>query len=656
MGFQITEAYKVEAIDGNILLLGIPEIEEVYDEFEVSSTFSAIYEPQYIQFANDEEIMEELRKSNFVNSIYRKSQSKLIPVIKFTFELILEGVKVNYSLTFPEFMKGVTFVVKGELTIKYELRVDISLADRTMFLNTISRFSNKYSFVLTFSVGTPEKGITKDLTDRLKNKLAENDIDKDFAFSLIKVFIRTFIPLVNFEFRAEFVLVFSLKVELKITVEDVYTTEEGFRLTSDGLESFRNSDSYSQKTDFEICGTILLKVGVRITFKGVACLIFEAAFKYEIGLYFKITGVAKAKVLSDLYGTEDGHESGALLDLDSYCVALYAELGIYMEMSVTGTINLIILKLESKKVLLAVDIPLLSIGFTQYIELLPTQRALVFSSDGVCTLPVINVNVIDMLTNKTENKQVEKNSLIDVFDVISSSSNFYLDNSDKYNPLLRLKPEHSFNFSDKLTLPMKKEKGWRNFFPKLDLSELSVKITGKRGLIHYELGTLNANTVLDISFVPILIESLSAQYEAVVQDPEYAILHPDLNASELIYNKQTTSSEMEDFQIGRLVHVIPNYFPSNIKITSFIYQIEKGAEFIVGGVSGLILSESEGITHAYFRIKEEANAIGNYLTILDWSKEIKIKITSNQEEHNISSSNVRGILASPIPMLDFDFQ
>ena len=136
---------------------------------------------------------------------------------------------------------------------------------------------------------------------------------------------------------------------------------------------------------------------------------------------------------------------------------------------------------------------------------------------------------------------------------------------------------------------------------------------------------------------PVAIEKLTLSYEQITDDAGYA----EISGVDYDYEPR----DAEDFQIGRLVRVVPEITPSSASYKTLNYTVTKGAEYI----QDFETYEEGGITYAQFRVKNDAANIG---------KAVQISATSNgytgeYADYNVTGTSEKDLIITEIPADDF---
>jgi hypothetical protein len=654
-GFVTQAAYKVVSIDGSVMTVEKPSYDEIFDELEIKGTFDAVYSKEYIHLYDESEFLESLMEEKFIRGLRKVSESKDIPEVKLSVMFKDGKVITEYSVVFKKFFKGLDFTIKGKAEFRLSARADIDVLNGTFNVGGIISFTNEYKFILgyehkfTGDDGLPlREDFTKELAEILNEEIGANEMGLRF-FSL---YVPTPIVLLGFSFDVKLTLKVELKIELGITIRDEFKLEVGAKRDCDGMGSYFNKEAKRTVDEIEFRGTLEVKLGFEIKFAASAARVLETGVKFQIGIYGKIAGFAKAKTLMaltlDNYGSEPDHET--------FCYGAYFEAGIFSDISLFASVDLLIIKYEVKVTLLEVKLPLFSVGYTQRIEIIPNEGSIILDVQGKTALPSVTIRTIDMFTGKITEKTIEREDLEEFFNISTGSIDFLIDN-DNYVHIRNLSAQE---FKGTVSLKLRPLQSFAsNVKVSLGFDSGTLSVTGSRAVYHYELGALNVSTSITVSKQPVAPDSLSLEYQRITNDSEYAVLHKELSSKELQYNFRDDINGIKDFQIGRLVNVVPIFGPSNVSYRTLDYIVESGEQYIVGGASGITTYNVDGVTYAMFRIIDDVSAIGNINGSIDPLKEIKISAVTNGYKgeyagFNIHSSPSDGIFASAIPVLKYD--
>jgi hypothetical protein len=660
-GFETKNAYKVSGISGNELIVEKPTFDEVFNELEVKGTFNAVYSDQYFHLFSEGEIEAELMNSSVVRAIAASSSSSSNPVPNVSVQLKDGKVIITYSVKFPGIFKiakkDVDFEVKGVMEVRVGARADIDILNGTFNVGGIVSYTNKYQYILRMTwkpTGEDDAELFKQATKKLTDLLNEKAGNKELSLKVFETFIPSPIPVLGFSFEVKIKFKLEIKVELQVTFTDEFSLEVGVKKDKDGINPYFNKVSKKDVGEIELRGSIEARLGLEVKFSGSAAGILKAGISFEIGIYTKIAGFAKAKYMSDL--TFENFKPNS--DTDAFvCYGFYFETGVYSLLSLFAEVDLKVVTYEAKLTLLEVNLPIFSVGYTERIELVAATDSLVFDANGKASLPDIKVITRDMFTGKVTEKTVKKADLKDMFDIAVNSPYFAIDNDNN----VYLKNWSVQEFDGDILFQLH---AWQSFMPKINLNigmgSGTLSITGSRGIYHYELVALFAHIKIGVTKQPIAPAEITLDYERIVDDSEYATLHPNFTQGELDYNFREDIGGVKDFQIGRLVKVIPTFQPANTSYKTLVYVAEKGSQYIVGGTNGISTYVVGGVTYAVFRVIDNISAIGNADGVFDWNKEIKISATTNgytgnYELYNKKSTDSVGILASSIPVISYEF-
>lgn len=652
-GFVVQTAYKVTGINGDKVSIEKPDYDEVFDELDIKGTFDAVLSNEYFHFYGEEEIEEQLLNSDTVKAFAARSESGGIPKVKFSLSIKGQAVVFKYTVTFPNFFESCDFVMEGSSTITLGAKADISILHGTFDLGATLSYKNEVKYLLVKKESLGENGgginILKNATKKLQDMLNKNPKAKNFAVKIFETYIPTPIPVLGFSFEVNANFKLEAKIELGITFTDEFSLSVGVKKDCDGIKPYFNKTVRKDTTKIELCGSVEAKLGLSIKFSGSVCGLLKAGVEFEIGAYAKIAGFARAESIDKL--TETGESNTTFIG-----GGVYFEVGIYSNLNVFAEVDLKVTKFDVKVGILEVKVPVLSVGNTQSFEIIPVTSTLVFNDDGKVYLPNVTVKTCDMFTGATETKTVKTSELFDefIFQVDSKNANFKTDGQ------LYITNDNLEEFTFKCYLKLK---AWQKFLPKFEISlggnGAAISIKGSRGLIHYEVGALDAECTITVTKEPVAVERLLLSYKCVTDDKEYATLHPDLKGDELIYNVRDEIDGIGDYQIGRLVKIIPEFTPQDASYKQLVYTVDKGAQYILGGANGVQTFEEGGVTYALFRVVDNEEAVGNVNGTVDIEKEIKLsaKTTGYNGKYaswNKTDSTTSGIFASSVPTISFE--
>lgn len=666
-GFEILCALKVlhiEIMDTKCLLsVEKPQIEEVYDELEIKGDFAAIYSEEYIKVNSEEQIAKQIEQSPVIqalasmNTATNRADEK--PKISVEVKLLSDKVVVEYKIEIPKIFKDLDFVIKGEMDIRIGTRADISVLNGTFDVGAIFSYENKYSFSIKYNNHLLGKGdeddikLFKNQMEKLTNNLNEKMGKKEYNISAFSIFLPTPVPALGFSFDVDFVFDVELKAELGITFTDKFSIEVGAKRDTDGINPYFNKMAKTDATDIEFLGSVTAKLGLDVKFSGSVAGLLKAGVSFEIGVYGKIAGSAKVGTLNEFKVSDFQAEPSTN---SYYCYAAYFETGIYSSLSLFAEVDLKVYSSEAKFTFLDFELPIFSIGYTQQYDIDLSKDSIVLDSSGKASMPEITIKIKDMFTGEEIEEKISDEEMLKVFDISFKNNKCTIDNECKI-----ISKSSDAEFNDTIVLNLR---GLQKFFDVIFKSTNGVPKfeidTNNRGIIHYELGAIGVSAEINVSKQPVAVNSLELNFERIVNDKEYSQLHPDYTNQELKYNYRENIGEIKDFQIGRLIEVVPEIEPANASYKTLTYYVVKGSQYIVGGENGITTYNKNGVTYAKFRVLEDENAIGNIDGSINWEKEIVIKATTNgymgeYSNWNIESTNNNRVIASSIPVINYDF-
>ncbi|MCM1295832.1 MAG: hypothetical protein NC311_09850 [Muribaculaceae bacterium] len=648
MGFEVKTAYRVESVEDGKVKLGKPALEEVFDELDVLQSYDAELCEDYVKFAPHDEIEDQIADSEAVRRFARQSVSGESPKIKFDVKLNGNYVEFIFKVTFPKFLDDFDFVMQGSAKISFGVKANLSIIKGTYDLGAVISIKKEVKFSLLNEDKSGSKDIESKSAQRLQEMLNKNNKYSDLAVKLFNLYIPTPAPLLGFSFEVQAKFKLEAKVEIGITFADEITNSFGIKKTCDGVEPYNNKTVEKKTKEAELCGSVEAKLGFSIKFSGSLCGVIKAGVESEIGVYAKLAGFFKVQTVEKLsdptYDDENFVGSGA-----------YFEAGIYADLSAFAELKILWHTFKAKATIVEIRVPVISIGRTQMFNLKLNGDSVVLDESRRAAFPSIQVETTDMFTGKTEEKTVSGKDLTDKF-IITAGKN------------IKFESEECMIYADEDTPPefesivTARLHVFESFLPKFEftygLGGAALSIKGKRGLIHLELGAINVSCNVTVTKKPIAVQELKISYERVEDDPEYELFHPELEKSEAKYRPRDDIGSVVDYQVGRLVKVVPTFTPLNASYKQLKYTVEKGAEFIVGGAGGIKTYTDGGATCAIFRLVDDTSAIGNVDGIIDPAKMIKLSATTigyvgKYADMNVTDSTERGIVASAVPALSY---
>lgn len=650
MGFEVKSAYKVESIKDGKVYLSKPALEEVFDDLDILQSYEAQLDDDCVMLASDGEIEEQIAGSEVVQRLASKSESGGRPKIEFTVKLKGAYAEFVFKVTFPEFLDDFDFVMQGTAKISFGVKANISIFKRTYDLGAVISLKTEVKFALSKEDKTDKdkQEIESRAAKRLQEVLNKNKKSKELAVKLFNLYIPTPVPLLGFSFEVKAKFKLEAKVEIGLTVSDEITNSFGIKKTCDGVEPYNNKTVVKKTGKVEVCGSIEAKLGFSVKFSGSLCGVIKAGVESEIGAYAKLAGFFKVQAVEKL--SDPGNN-----DEDFIGSGGYFEAGIYADLSAFAELKVLWHTFKAKATIIEVRIPVLSIGRTQMITLKPEKDSVVLDERGRAPFPDINVKTTDMFTGKTEEKKISGKELTDKCSIIAGDSiKFDAKENEVYienNALQELE--------SKATVKMR---AFQSFLPKFEITAgldgVAISIKGKRGLIHLELGAMGVSCNVTVTKKPVPVQKLQLVYERVEADSEYGSLHPELEESEAEYRPREDIGGVVDYQVGRLVRVKPHFSPSNASYKQLKYEIESGAQYIVGGSDGIETYSDGGATYAIFRVVDDPIAIGNVNGTVDLAKMIKVTATTvgytgKYSDMNVSDSTAGGIFASSVPVVTY---
>ena len=650
-GFYIQKAYKIVEIldifsDKTTVKLTEPQAYEVFNELNVKGKFEAEFNENTVKFYPKEQIEEELANSNIVQEIMSQVDSELRAKLKppkISVELDIatpHEIKVGIALAFTVELSGenheFSFSIKLNKSIRVETIADIDIWQLRFHLG--AEVSVKDSFEIEYGYSKEINNGLSDLDDWAEKvgnlqKFLDNYMasDSDQNFKFFDLYIPTPIVVLGFKTEGQFAVRLKFEVTLTDTTELEQTFAFGIKKDSDGLSAYQNYDMlFSNEITLE--GSVELKIGAKFSIYASLAGVLNAGVDLEFGGYARLKGFISIKDTSNLS--------------NSTSFALFLEIGLYAELSLTANVDLILWKAETKITVVGIEFAIFSAGYTEMIWLEADSDSLVLSNNGLSTVPQVSIMSYDMfdggINGEPKQEIVPKEKLQEYFD-ITTGDHLYIENGN-----VGYIGDETAQWEEKVELQLK-----QNVFALTPPKNQDIFAVGepKRGVIHYELGRLWAKSKINVTKQPIAIKKIDLSFERVLQDSEYANLHPELGEDELQYNyREDIDPNNKDYQIGRLIKVVPTIYPSNASYKSLVYNVTKGENYIVGGKNGLKIYTQNGLTYAEFRVIYDNIAIEQKIEIVATSN----GYTGEYSSWNIDSTTTQRVVASSIPVINYE--
>ena len=654
---RVFVALSVEKMDNGKVQMQFREaaIKEIYDKINISTATPITADNTYVRYRNDpipedipddavqivleeeEDIASDLENSEYVQSVVEQLNARKGGDVKIETVFELKTVTVD-GLECAQIICDTNFVlplISKDKNIPVNFNVDLNITFTIGIPNAVINPLNKafgftvrtmtetkVKFALTYKQSLGSIG-------KLDNIISENgglDEFNEFISNLPPSFSqlpeatkdlqaklsKSYVPVAGGVFGVVVELRIAIKVEVKaeISLEITNTCNREFGVNKEqGLKFFNNviQDETIAKASLE--GELNIKAGPVIGLYASAAGILSAGIELGAGAYIKAAGIFSVQFSSDM------NESAAF--------AGYVELGLYLDVSGIVKVDLGLWTGSLKiNVLPEKEQPFLQWGLTKQVTLHPHSNSLIYDGQNNIKVPDIDVVVKDLLTHEQTVATIEAEDFNDKFEIIGPSNNILIDSLGN----VELKSGAAEEFVDEIKIRLK---NYEQYF-------------GEPPALHTFYVGINPEEYLVTSFKvtkdPIAIDSLTLEYEQVLDDPGYS----QVSGIDAPY----FSRHIDDFQIGRLVRVVPKFVPSTASYKTLNYHIDKGAEYI----QDFRTYDVNGVTYAEFRVKDNAEYIG---------KAVKISATSNgymgeYADYNISGTSEDDLIITEVPAMDFE--
>lgn len=656
-GFEVQRyfvATKINKEDGFVRIqFREANIDEIYNEIEIYTDSGISAENTYVRYEdepalknvpedavqiilkNDQSIAEDVENSDYVqNSIARLAARKSGDVkITSNFE-ISDIIKDGLNFVQVENSTEIKLPLISNDNISFEFKIIVGMTyrigvphfnlnpfnkafgvtirteteTRTTFeycckkdLGTIGKLGN----IISENGGLEDfKKFVKGINDSLG--IIEKPTEKDLQVKVFDVYVPVAGGVLGIAIEVRISIIVEIKAELGATLTSTNVREFGIQ-NEGGLRFFNNVLEDTTKLDVSLEGTILVKAGpaagVYISLGGIV----NAGIELSAGVYAKAVGVFSIQFRADMEVAP--------------AMAGYVEVGLYMDFSVVAEVDFgFWTGRMTVNLLPKMEVPFLQWGKTKMVTLQPKTESLMWDDEGI-EVPQIDVVVLDLLTHEKTITTINCTDFGENFEMVNNSENFSVNGSGE----ITLKEGHEEEFEEEVRIQLKDYEKYFGDTP--EYPTFYVGINPEEYLV----------TSFTITKQPIAIDELTLSYEQITDDPGYAAI----SGIDYAYEPRNT----EDFQIGRLVRVVPEITPLDASYKTLNYTVTKGAEYIQSFETYV----EGGITYAQFRVKNDTANIG---------KAVQISATSNgytgeYADYNITGTSEKDLIIAEIPADDF---
>lgn len=657
-GFKVPRVFVVVILEysenGVVLELREATIEEIYDELDISGSLPISEDNIYVRYQNepiqeyiptdavqiilqeDEQIADQIKNSEFVQDAIGRLSTKEDGSVKIKTVFTIGKTTINNMdyvtvdcethATVPLVSKNksykLNFEINVDISVKIGAEADLNITSSAFGFNVHVITETTYNFALTYKKSIEKIGkinIENGGLEDLKNYVRQvNDFGdylppsskKSLQFKLFDIYVPFAGSLLGLVTEIRVAIDISLQAELSFEIINSTEREIGLH-KAQGLEFYNNVIKDETSMGAAIEGRFGVKAGpvfgLYVSAAGISVGIEVGA-----GVYIEAAGVFSMQVNNNMQTEE--------------AFAAYIEMGLYVDISVVAEVQFIIwqarldlYRFPNK------EYPLLVLGNQKMITLQPQEEGVLLDNQNQTTVPQIEILVTDLLTFEQSVYTISAARFREEFEILNHSGNIDIDN----NGFFVLKDGHEEEFTEDVQIKLK------DYQKYIDVkSETDLPISTKYILINPEKYLINS-FVVTRQLIP--IEKITLSYEQVTEDAEY----PNVSGIEAEYIVR----DSEDFQIGRLVRVVPDIIPLSATYRTLDYNIVSGAEYI----QNFSTYEENGITYAVFRVKENVAAIGNSIQISATSNGYK----GDYADLNVTGSSLKPITITEIPATDF---
>lgn len=659
-GFKVQRVFVVLAVEKNaettFIELREATIEEIYEEIDVSASSDFNSNNIYVRYRNediqenipedavqiilqeDEDIANEIENSEYVQkSIARLSARKSDDIkIKTNFSIKdIEIDNVDYveiscktEVTIPLVSKDKAFPIDFNITLDVKFTIGVphvvinpfskafGFTVRTMTDTKVTiAFTCKKDIgdignlgeVISENGGLSEfKKYVKDLGEYFEGY--EEPKEKDLQAKLFDTYVPVAGGVLGVLVEVRIAIKIEVQAEAKLEIVNQTDREMGIR-KSGGLKFFNNVLEEVNYTNASLEGKITIKAGPVIGLYVSAAGIVNAGIEFGAGAYIEAAGIFSVQFRANMP--------------PSTALAGYVDLGVYSDFSVVAEVDL---GLWSGKLNLYnlpdSEIPILVWGRTKMVTIEPMFESVLIDNQKVTKVPEIDIIVKDLLTHEETITTVSAADFNDKFDIESESNNILVDN----NGNLVLKVGSAEEFVEEIKFKLQDYEQY--FGDDFDDVPIHIENIPEKYLV----------SSFTVSKSPISIEELTLNYEQVLEDPNYEMVS-GVNAE---YNSRHT----EDFQIGRLVRVVPEFTPMNASYKTLNYTVTEGIE----NIQDFRTYEINGVTYAEFRVRDNIALIGDSIRISATSN----GYTGQYSQLNVTGTSAKALTITEVPATDFE--
>lgn len=659
-GFKVQRVFAVLAIeekDGTTFIeLREATIEEIYAEIDVSASSNINSNNIYVRYRNepiqknipedavqiilqeDKDIIREIENSEYVQKSIARLSAKKNDDIKIKTNFSIKDVVINNvdyveisaktKVTIPLVSKDKALPIDFNITLDIKFTIGVPNAVIDPFnkafgftVHTMTDTKVTIAFTCKKDIGDignlgdiiSDNGGLDDFKKYVKD-LGENfDVfeepkEKDLQAKLFDTYVPVAGGVLGIVVESRIAIKIEIQAEAKLEIVNQTSREMGIR-KSGGLQFFNNVLEEVNYTNASLEGKITIKAGPVIGLYVSAAGIINAGIELGAGAYIEAAGVFSVQFRENMS--------------PSTALAGYVELGVYIEASVVAEVDL---GLWSGKLNLynfpEAETPILVWGRTKMVTIEPKFESVLIDNQQVAKVPEVNIVVKDLLTHEETVTTVLAVDFNETFDLESISNNISIDNNGNFI----LKTGSAEEFVEEIKFKLN---NYEQYFGD-DFNDVPVHIENipEKYLV----------SSFTVSKSPIPIEELTLKYEQVLEDPNYQLI----SVVDTEYHPRNT----EDFQIGRLVRVVPEFTPMNASYKTLNYSFIDGIE----NIQDFRTYEINGVTYAEFRIPNNIELIGD---------SIKISATSNgytgeYSQLNVTGSSAKSITITEVPATDFE--
>ena len=404
-----TNAYQVESVENGIANLEIPEVSEIYNEFDLYNEEKINFNEIEINQDLESEIQKNVKQSAIYQMLVNESYAAenvgaSVNVIPDNNKLTIE-IKIEVKASGKEFL-GIQALKNHDMVLKYTMDLEANmLQDIEMGKNINIDLALKQGFQFDVELTSGSKILegVDDLSDEEycktiqdiieKLESAEEDASKGKA-SIGGLEVPTGIPGVNAYFDIYFQTELGIQATLTYQQRVELSENIGIIMNKDGISPYATMSSPQTGNELEILGKINMTAGVGFDV-GISIISKDLAH-VNIGEELGIYGEAFATMTASYHSNVNQVSAGFVGRIEA---------GLYLKTKYSAGIDIFFVKAEKEGELSETKIPFIEIGTKEIPTGIKASPSEVTINNNQITAPTIS-KVIYNISTKEERQEL----------------------------------------------------------------------------------------------------------------------------------------------------------------------------------------------------------------------------------------------------------